>query len=424
MSLLTTLMQKRSTEQQLSLKDPALRQIFSGGIQTVSGQNINPFTAMNISAVYACIKVIAETIASLPFITYRRLDGGKERATAHPLFRILKDRPNTMMTSAEFRMMMQSCLLLWGNAFAQIEYDGGGRIVNLWPWRPDRIRILVTPARLWYFYNMPDGPVLQFPQEDVLHLRGLASDGIMGYSPVTLQRESMGLCNAAQEYRARFFLNDARPGGTLQHPGKLGPEALKNLRESINDRTTGDNRRGYLILEEGMTWHDVGIPPNDAQFIEGWQVQKEDIAGIYRVPPYKIGIMKPGTVSHSSVEQANLDFWTDCIRCWAVCWEQRVNLSLFMESEQRTYFAEFLADAILRADTLTRYQAYQLARQNGWMNADEIREKENLNSIPDGDGKEYWRPANMAVVGEEPPAPGFGLPNGKAEPMELNGRGH
>lgn len=386
---------RRSSEWQYSLNDPALKALFGGEV-TASGQVINERNALKISAVYSCVNSIAQTVATMPFLTYRRLEGGgKSRAENHPVFRLLKTRPNGFMTSVSLRQTMEAHVLLWGNAFAFIERDQAGRVMNLWPWHPSRVRIQWKDGRLWYYYTPPGGGEIQFPQESVLHIRNLSDDGIVGYSVISLHRESLGLCQASVEYRARFFKNDARPGGVLRHPGTLSDQAFSRLKEDFSAARLGENRRTFAILEEGLDWKDVGIPPNDAQFIEGWQAGKEDIAGIFRVPPYKIGIMKPGTVSHSSVEQSNLDFWTDCILWWATVWEQTCDVALFTEAEQRIYFVEMLADNMLRADSKTRAETLQIWRRNGIINADEWLAIENRNPLPGDQGKTYIVEGNM-----------------------------
>lgn len=419
---------ERRSEQTFSLGDPRLNEIFGGGARTASGQIVTEGNALKISAVYAAVNAIAQTVATMPFITYRRLKtGGKERAVDHPVYPLLHLKPNRNMRSHTIRHVMQAHLLLWGNAFAYIERDGSGEVVNLWPWHPSRVRIKVIGRRIWYWYTESGGSELQYADNEVLHIRNLSDDGILGYSVISLHRETLGLCQASIEYRARFFKNDARPGGVLEHPGTLSETAHKNLRDSVERQSSGENRRAFLILEEAMKWKDVGIPPNDLQFVEGWVASKEDIASLYRVPPYKIGINKSGTVSHNSAEQANLDFWTDCILWWATCWEQDCTVSLFTETEQKQYFVEMLADNMLRADSKTRAEVLQIWRRNGIINANQWRQLENLNPLPGVVGDKYIVESNMTTIdriGEEPepePAPAP-RPNGNGNGRYLNGQ--
>ncbi len=423
MSFLNTLMESRAEVVQLSLRDPALHDIFSGGRTTIAGVNISERTALRISAVYSCVNSISQTVATMPFITYERTSNGKERAENHPVFKVLKTQPNPFMTPATFIQTLQAHLLLWGNSFAEIERDGGGRVVALWPWHPSRVRLTFRGDSLFYIHSEAEGGDRVLPAANVLHLRGLGDDGMLGYSVISLHRETLGLCQASQDYRARFFVNDARPNGVLEHPGVLGEQARNNLRESFSRQVEG---RAFAILEENMHWKDVGIPPDDAQFIEGWEASKEDIAGIYRVPPYKIGILKPGTVSFASVEQANQDYWTDCILWWATCWEQTCDIKLFTEREQRTYFTEMLADNLLRADSRTRAETLQIWRRNGIINANEWRTLENLNKLTDDIGDKYVIEGNMTTlekVGEEPVVGAGGVQPAKT-PQQLNGAAH
>jgi len=432
MGILDGAFERRSTEQQLSLRDPALREIFGGGSRTTAGVTINQQTALRIGAVFACVNAISQDMAKMPYFVFEDQDDkGSRKATEHPLYRILKSKPNPYMNSFVFRQLMQAWLLTWGNAFAEIERDGSGRVIALWPWRPDRVRMRVYKKKLYYLYMDPEGGEIPYSQDEVLHLRGLGDDGICGYSIISMHRESLGLCQASLEYRARFFANDARPGGVLEHPLTLSPPAHENLRKTINQQTSGDNRRSFMILEEGMKWHDVGIPPNDAQYIEGWEAGKKEIAALFRVPPYKIGILEPGTVSHSSVEQAALDYYTDCLLAWIILTEQTVDGTLLTPTEGLRYYTKLNADHILRADSLTRANVFQVQRRNGIINADEWRAKEEMNPLPNGEGKTYIVEGNMTrldQVGQQQQKPGMEAPaltNGAAKPAQLtNGAAH
>jgi HK97 family phage portal protein len=352
--------------------------------------------ALLISTVYQCVRVIAETVASLPCFLYKRTASGKDRAEDHAVYRVLHQEPNPFMSPFEFKETLQGHLLLWGNAYAEIEYNGAGRVVNLWPLRPDRMRLEIFNGKLFYYYTTPEGGEQQLT--DVFHLRGLSADGLIGYSPIALARESLGLAKASEEYRARFFSNDGRPGGVLMHPGILGDAGYQQLRKRWDEGHQGlSNRHRVAILEEGMKWQDVGVPPDDAQFIEGQEFQKSDIAAIYGVPGYKIGLLKPGTVSFASVEQQNIDFVTDCIRPWLIRWEQRATLSLLTPTERKVLFAEFNLDALLRGDSAARAAFYQALFNMGVLTINEIREKENLNSIGT-DGDRHYLQLNLAPI--------------------------
>jgi len=397
---------------------------FGGGMSTASGVRVTEGNALLISTVYQCVRVIAETVASLPCFLYKRTTSGKDRAENHAVYRILHQEPNPYMSPFEFKQTLQGHLCLWGNAYAEIERNGSGQVANLWPLRPDRMRLQIYDGKIFYYYITPDGGERQLT--DVFHLRGLSTDGLIGYSPIALARETLGLAKASEEYRARFFSNDAKPGGVLMHPGILGEPAYQQLRRRWEENHQGlSNRARVAILEEGMKWQDVGVPPDDAQFIQGQEFQKSDIAAIYRVPSYKIGLLKPGTVSYASVEQQAIDFVTDCIRPWLICWEQRATLSLLTPTERRVLFAEFMIDALLRGDSDSRARFYQALFNMGVLTINEIREKENLNSIgPDGD--RHYLQQNLAPIDMfddllkaklQPP----GSPPAQLEPPKPNG---
>lgn len=394
---------------------------FGGGMDTASGVRINEGNALAISAVYECVRVISDTVASLPFFVYQRTKSGKDRATDHPLYEVLHTMPNSLMTPFEFKQTMQGHLCLWGNAFAQIIRNGAGNVIELWPLRPDRMRLQEFNGRLFYYYTFPNGSEQQL--REVLHLRGLSADGRVGYSPISLQREKLGLSKASENYRARFFGNDARPGGVLLHNSRLGQEAFERLRKDWQEKQGGANRGRPAILEEGMKWQDVGVPPDDMQFIEGEEFSKADIAAIFRVPSYKIGLLKPGTVSFASVEQQAIDFIIDCIRPWLVCWEERATVSLLTATERKDFFAEFLVDALLRGDSQQRAEFYTKMFNIGVFSENDILSLENRNGIGELGDRRYV-PLNMipvdlvddVVKGKQKPQE-----NVPTEPKQLNG---
>ncbi len=358
----------------------------AGGLGAASGRTVGPDNALLSVPVYACVKVLAETIASLPLLVYRRLDdGGKRRAPEHPLYDLLHDRPNPEMTAYELREALVGHLCLWGNAYCEIE-RAPGLVKALWPLRPDRM----TPIRdggnrLAYEYRLPDGQKKLFPFESIMHWRGLSSNGIVGYSPITLAREAVGLSLATEEFGARWFGNGSRPSGVLQHPGKLSKEAHGQLKESWEDDHRGlSNAQRVAILEEGMTWQSIGVPPEDAQFLQTRSYQLRDIARIYRVPLHLVGDLERATFSN--IEHQSLEFVKYTLVPWLVRIEQAIKRDLFGISDgKRSYYAEHLVDGLLRGDIKSRYEAYAVARQNGWMNANEIRELENANRVPGGD---------------------------------------
>jgi len=375
----------------------------SGSSSTITGLNVSPESSLKLSAVYACVRIISEDVGSLPLILYRRGERGKDRAPEHPLYRLLHDAPNPWMTAMQFRETMQGHLLLRGNAYANIDRDASGRIKALWPLRPDRMDtpVVSEAGRLMYTYHMPNGETVVLSQDEVLHLRGLSTDGILGYS-LALHRETIGLSQATLEYGARFFGNDSRPGGVLQAKGRMSAEAADRLRtswESAHRGLTGAHK--VAVLEEGVEWKQVGIAPDEAQYLETRNFQVQEIARIFRVPPHKLSELSRST--YSNISEQSEEYFSDTIRSWLVRWEQQLNKDLLLPREQGTYFAEHLIDAIVRASIEKRYAAYMTARQWGFMSINEIRELENMNPIEDGD--EYLQPLNMTVVGAPPPPP-------------------
>lgn len=371
------------------------------GLQpTAAGMNVTTEGALKYSAVFACVRVLAESVASLPLVLYRRLDRGKERATDHPLYKILHDLANSEMTSYELRETMMTHLGLWGNGYAEIEFNRAGEVAGLWPLRPDRMKVQRRNGRLWYVYRMPAGASMAYvelPFSRIMHLRGLSLDGVIGYSPIDLARQSIGLGLGTEEFGARFFGNGAQTGTIYEHPTKLSDTAYERLKKSIERRHQGLERaHRIMILEEGMTAKQVSIAPDNAQFLETRKFQVRDVARWYRMPPHKIGDLEQATFSN--IEHQGIEFVTDTISPWAVRFEQGIYRDLLTESERMIYFAEHLVDALLRGDMQGRYQAYAQGRQNGWLSANDIREKENMNPVEGGDV--YLVPLNMVPADE------------------------
>lgn len=389
--MLTELFAKRSTTVLSDAPDWVL-ELLGTTTTANTGASITPSTALYNVAVFACVRILAETISSLPLLLYERMaGGGKRRAENHRLYSLLHDAPNPEMTRSEMWEALIGHLALRGNAYCEIEYDGSGRPRALWPLNPDHMTVLRVDGNLLYEYQVKGTPTRLLPQY-IMHLRGLGSDGVMGYSPITLAREAIAIGLAAEEYGARFYANDSRPGGILTYPGKLSPTAASNLKTSWEAAHKGlSNAQRVAILEEGITWQQIGIAPEEAQFLETRKFQVTEIARMFRIPPHMLADLERATFSN--IEHQSIEFVVHTIRPWLVRIEQRINQSLLTETEQRRYFAEHLVDGLLRGDIQSRYQAYATARQNGWMSANDIRALENQNPIPNGDI--YLVPLNM-----------------------------
>ena len=340
---------------------------------------MNERTAMQTTAVYACVRILAETIASLPLHTYRYTEGGKQKAREHPLYNLLSNAPNPEMTSFVFRETLMGHLLLWGNSYSQIIRDGRGKVIALYPLLPDKMTVNRSEkGEIYYLYNK-EGKEYILTKDEVLHIPGLGFDGLIGYSPIAMAKNAIGMAIACEEYGASFFANGANPGGVLEHPGVLKDPA--KVRESWNAVYQGSaNAHRIAVLEEGMKFQPIGIPPEQAQFLETRKFQINEIARIFRVPPHMVGDLERS--SFSNIEQQSLEFVKYTLDPWVVRWEQALQKALLLPSEKRKYFVKFNVDGLLRGDYASRMNGYAVARQNGWMSANDIRELEDMNRIP------------------------------------------
>lgn len=364
--------------------------------RSTAGKRVNEFTAMQTTAVYACVRILAESIAGLPLHVYAYRGEGRERVPEHPLFTILHDAPNPEMTSFVFRETLMVHLLLWGNAYAQILRDRAGRVAGLYPLLPNRMSVNRDEnGRIYYTYqrvtdenpNFQRGGEVILPAEDVLHIPSLGFDGLIGYSPIAMARNAVGMTLACEEYGASFFANGARPGGVLQHPGVLKDPA--KLRESWQAVYGGAANTGKVaVLEEGMTYQQIGIPPEEAQFLETRKFQVDEIARLYRIPPHMVGDLDKS--SFSNIEQQSLEFVKYTLNPWVVRWEQALQKSLLLPEERKRYFIRFNVDGLLRGDYQSRMQGYAVGRQNGWLSANDIREMEDMNPIPAEEGGDTY----------------------------------
>ncbi len=362
---------------------------------TSSGKTVNERTAMQTAAVYACVRVLAEAIASLPLHTYRYNSNGKEKAIDHSLYQLLHDEPNPEMTSFVFRETLMGHLLIWGNAYAQIIRDGRGKVVALYPLMPDKMKVdRKENGELYYLYNK-EGTLYPLRSDEVLHIPGLGFDGLVGYSPIAMAKNAIGMAIATEEYGAAFFANGANPGGVLEHPGVVKDPS--KIRESWNNLYQGSkNAHRIAVLEEGMKFQSIGIPPEQAQFLETRKFQINEIARIFRVPPHMIGDLDKS--SFSNIEQQSLEFVMYTLDPWVTRWEQAIQRSLFTKNEKQEYFVKFNVNGLLRGDYQSRMAGYAVGRQNGWLSADDIRELEDMNKLPEGIGNRYLVNGNMVDV--------------------------
>ena len=361
--------------------------------RTTAGKPVNERTAMQTTAVYACVRILAEAIASLPLHIYKYDEkGGKVMAIDHPLYTLLHDEPNPEMTSFVFRETMMSHLLIWGNAYAQIIRDGAGRVVSLYPLLPNQMEVdRDDKGRIFYTYtrqnddnpNFKENGDIVLKAEEVLHICGLGFNGLKGFSPLAMAKNAVGMTIACEEYGASFFANGANPGGVLEHPGILKDPA--KVRESWNEVYRGSNNAHKVaVLEEGMTYKTIGIPPEEAQFLETRKFQLDEIARLYRIPPHMVGSLERSTFNN--IEQQSLEFVKYTLDPWVIRWEQALQKALLLPSEKGKYFIKLNVDGLLRGDYKSRMEGYSIGLQNGFMSPNDVRALEDLNPIPDEEG--------------------------------------
>ena len=380
---------------------------FKGGGNTQSGIAVDEESAQTYSAVFGATRLISNSLGIPPLKIFKRLpDGGREPAVDHPLYNFFRRRPNPNFTSFRFRQTMQGYLTLWGNAYAYKMIDGRGRLESLTPLYPGRMKVGLEGGKRTYNFTLSNGTQRNLTQDQVLHIAGFGTDGIVGKSVVQLARESIGYGLAIQTFGSRFFGSGTHPSGMFEHPGRLGPDAHKNLRDDIAEKYQGLGRsHEFLLLEEGMKYQPVGIPPNDAQFLESGKFSVNDIARWFSVPPHKIGDLDRATFSN--IEEQNIDYINDTMLAWYILWEQELETQLLPEEDWEDHFIEFVLEGLLRGDIKSRYEAYVLAKRNGWMNGNEIRQKENMNPMGDK-GDIYTIEMNMvdlSQISDMPPDP-------------------
>ena len=367
---------------------------YMGG--TTAGKTVTERSAMQMTAVYSCVRILAEAVAGLPLHLYKYTDGGgKEKALDHPLYRLLHDEPNPEMSSFVFRETLMTHLLLWGNAYAQVIRNGKGEVIALYPLMPNKMSVdRDENGRLYYTYYRGSDEAIKnkdfavtLQPSDVLHIPGLGFDGLVGYSPIAMAKNAIGMAIACEEYGAKFFANGAAPGGVLEHPGTI--KDPQRVRESWQSTFGGSgNANKIAVLEEGMKYTPIGISPEQAQFLETRKFQINEIARIFRVPPHMVGDLEKS--SFSNIEQQSLGFMKYTLDPWVIRWEQSIQRALLSHDEKAVYFAKFNLEGLLRGDYQSRMNGYAIGRQNGWMSANDIRELENLDRIPAEEGGDLY----------------------------------
>lgn len=380
------------------------------GNNTTSGKVVTSKNAMQITAVYACVRILAEAVAGLPLHLYRyEKDGSKKKAVDNNLYWLLHNEPNPEMTSFVFREIMMEHLLLSGNAYAQKIRNQRGELIALYPLMPDQMQVLrnMDTGKIYYQYTRslgdakinPDEMVVTLSSDDVFHIPGLGFNGLFGFSPIEMAKNAVGMAMATEEYGAKFFANGAQPQGVLEHPGTVkDPSKLRETWQSTFGGSSNSNK--IAVLEEGLKYVPIAISPEQAQFLETRKFQLNEIARIFRIPPHMIGDLEKS--SFSNIEQQSLEFVKYTLDPWIIRWEQSLQRSLFTQQEKKQYFFKFSVDGLLRGDYKSRMEGFAIARQNGWMSTDDIREFEDMDKLPEGMGGDLYLingnmlPLNMA----------------------------
>ena len=386
---------------------------------STSGKSVNERSSMQMTAVYACVRILAEAIAGLPLHLYRHgNDASKHKAKEHPLYTLLHSEPNAEMTSFVFRETLMTHLLLWGNAYAQIIRNGKGQVAALYPLMPNRMQVdRDKSGKLYYQYttSAEDAPTMQgnsvvLDASEVLHIPGLGFDGLVGYSPIAMAKNAIGMAIACEEYGAKFFANGAAPSGVLEHPGTVKDPS--RLRDTWQGQFGGSsNSHKVAVLEEGMKYTPISISPEQAQFLQTRKFQINEIARIFRVPPHMVGDLEKS--SFSNIEQQSLEFVKYTLDPWVIRWEQALSRALLDPGEKLTHFFRFNVEGLLRGDYQSRMGGYATARQNGWMSANDIRALEDMDLIPKEDGGDLF-----VINGNMLPISMAGAYAGRADPNE------
>jgi len=377
------------------------------GAALLRSGGVSPGRAESLSAVYACVSAISETIASLPLILYKRTeDDGRERATDHPLYKVLHDQPNELQTALEFREMMTAMVLLRGNAHAEIKRGYDGQVRSLTPIPGDRITTLqLENGRMAYEVSDGKGKVRRLLQEEVLHLRHRSENGLVGVAPITASRETVQLALAERDHGNTTFSNGTRLSGLLKFPQKLKADQRTALSNSWNSQYGGGANAGKTaILEEGVEYQTVSMSMEDAQWLEARQFSVEEIARLFRVPPTIIGDLRHGNYSNSV--EMNRVFVVHTLRRHMAMWEQAISRSLLTEAGRRIYFAEHNVEGLLRGDSSNRAEFYSKGIADGWLTLDEVRKFENLPKLPNDQIKQTQAPDPQAKAPSSGPDEG------------------
>lgn len=366
--------------------------------KSYSNEKITPEGSLYVSAVFAAVMILAEDTASLPMILYQRIGLVRKRAWQSPYYTLLHDRPNPEQSSMKFREQIMRDLLLWGNFYGQLIWDEAGDITEIWPLRPERMTVSRVDGQRVYSYSPLNGPPRIFLADEILHIPGLDFDGMVGKSVVGYARNAIGLSISAEKYGGTFFANGANFDIVLESPDSLSDTAYKHLQESLEEEHVGvEKSHKPLLLEEGMKVEKIGMPLDDAQFLETRKLQIAEIARMFRIPPHMIGDVEKSTSWGAGIDSQEQGYVNHTLRSWVVSIEEELRLQVLPEAMQADFYWEHLMEAYLRGDIKTRYDAYVQGVNNGILSHNEVRAKENQNPYKGGDG--YWVQGQMVRIG-------------------------
>lgn len=372
-----------------------------GGGESSSGEHVTHETAMRCAAVFSCVGVLSESVAQLPLKLYREIKGGgKEVVKDHPLHRLLNRQPNEWMTAFEWREMGEAWLCLTGNHYAFVNRDSRGRVSEILPLPSDRVTVEQNSDwTLKYTVSFGNGRGQEVvPAANMLHIRYRTKNGFQGISPIGYARESIGLALATEKHGARLFKNGARPGGVLEHPGRMSEEAAVRFKAQWQAAFSGENSHKTALLEDGMKFSPNTMTSEDAQYLETRRFQTADIARIFRVPLHMIQETEKSTSFGTGIESITIGFVRFTLLPWLVRWEQALMRDLLTREEQGLYSIEHMVEGMERGDIKSRYAAYNIGIMSGILSPNEVRAKENLN--PRDGGDEFLTPMNMRVEGD------------------------
>lgn len=374
-------------------------------VQRSAGVRVNEDTALTLGALWSCVRAIAETLAGLPWLVHRRrADRGWDIQVDHPINWLLDTQPNPETPAFQFRESIVAHALTWGNGYAEIERNMAGEPVWMWQLTPDRVQVERWRGRIIYDVWNDSGPNTQLEQDEVFHLRGLGFDGLTGYSVIRMFARTIGMGIALEDSASSLFANDATPGGVLKTPNKLSEKALENLERTWKTRHQGpSNRRNFAILEEGLEWQAVGLPPEDSQLVQQRQLTPAEICRIFRVPPHKIADLIRST--NNNIEHQEIEFVNDTLRPWAERLETEADIKLFGRNNRGKLVTILDLDELKRGDMAARTAYHSAMLDRGVFSINDVRRRENMNPIG-ADGDKRFVPLNMQLLenaGEEDP---------------------